>query len=260
MGRFDGRVTVVTGAASGIGLAVSRALVAEGGRVVMVDLDDVALRWRSGELGESVHAVRGDAADPAVVEGALSQAVECFGQINYAHAHAGIGVDKRAVDMTLDEWRSVLDLNLTGAFMLARGALRAFEQSRRPGAIVFTSSPHAVLTAPATAAYASSKAALLGLTRTLALEGASTGVRVNAVLPGPTATGMVEDFVAASDDPETVRASFERTAPLGRLAQPDEIAQVVLFLLSDAASYVTGAALPVDGGLLAAMATPVEYG
>lgn len=259
MGRFDGRVAVVTGAASGIGLAVSRALVAEGGRAVMVDLDDAALRRRAGELGDSAHAVSGDAADPAVVDGALAEAAERFGPIDYAHANAGIGVDKRAVDLTLDEWRRVIDLNLTGAFVLARGALRAFERSGRPGAVVFTSSPHAVVTARATAAYASSKAALLGLTRTLALEGAPTGTRVNAVLPGPTATRMVEDFVAASDDPEAVRASFARTSPLGRLARPEEIAQAVLFLLSEAASYVTGAALPVDGGLLAAMATPVEY-
>jgi NAD(P)-dependent dehydrogenase (short-subunit alcohol dehydrogenase family) len=257
--RFDGRVGIVTGAAGGIGLAVARALVDEGANVVMVDLDEASLQAAAAELGPAAVAIGGNAADAAAVDRALDEAAARFGRLDLVHANAGFGIDKRAVDLSLEEWTRVIDVNLTGPFLLARGALRAFERDGRRGAIVFTSSPHAVATTPATAAYASSKAALLGLTRTLALEAAGHGTRVNAVLPGPTVTRMVEEFIARSPDPEAARARFERTAPLGRMASPGEIADAVLFLLSDAASFITGTSLAVDGGLLAAMATPVEY-
>jgi NAD(P)-dependent dehydrogenase (short-subunit alcohol dehydrogenase family) len=257
--RFEGRVGIVTGAAAGIGLAVARALVGEGANVVMVDVDEASLQAAAAELGPAAVAISGNAADPAAVDHALEEAAARFGRLDLVHAKAGFGIDKRAVDLSLEEWTQVIDVNLTGPFLLARGALRVFERDGQRGAIVFTSSPHALATTPATAAYASSKAALLGLTRTLALEAAAQGTRVNAVLPGPTVTRMVEEFITRSPDPEVSRARFARTAPLGRMASPGEIADAVLFLLSDAASFVTGTSLAVDGGLLAAMATPVEY-
>lgn len=259
MTSFAGRVAIVTGAAGGIGGAVAAGLVRRNAKVVLIDVDAEGLDRATAELGDSAVGLVADAGDPATADDAVGRAVERFGGLDLVHANAGIGIDKRAVDLTPADWQRVLDVNLTGPFLLARAAMRELERSGRSGSIVFTSSPHAVVTSPATAAYASSKAALLGLTRTLALEGAATGTRVNAVLPGATSTAMVENFIAASDDPDAVRAQFARTAPLGRLADPQEIAAAVLFLLSDTASFVTGTSLAVDGGLLASMATTVAY-
>jgi NAD(P)-dependent dehydrogenase (short-subunit alcohol dehydrogenase family) len=127
------------------------------------------------------------------------------------------------------------------------------------GAIVLTSSPHGVATAPACAPYAATKAALLGLTRALALDGAPHGVRVNAVIPGAIDTPMVRTFVDAQPDPEQALQAFARIHPLGRIGQPEDVAAAVLFLVSDAASFVTGTSLAVDGGLLATLAGGVQY-
>jgi 3-oxoacyl-[acyl-carrier protein] reductase len=259
MRSFEGRVAIITGAAGGIGRAVGAALVRRGAQVVLVDVDRDAVERMAAEHGGAAVALVADAGNPATAEDAVEQARSRFGRLDFVHANAGIGVDKRAVDLTAAEWQRVLDVNLTGPFLLARAALREFERRNHAGSIVFTSSTHAAVTSPATAAYASSKAALLGLTRTLALEGASTGIRVNAVLPGATATAMVENFIVASANPDAVREQFARTSPLGRLAEPREIAAAVVFLLSDDASFVTGTSLAVDGGLLASMATAVAY-
>ena len=132
-------------------------------------------------------------------------------------------------------------------------------RAARSGAIVFTSSPHALASTPATSAYAATKAGILGLTRALAVEGGAYGVRVNAVLPGAVDTPMVQDFIAAQADPAGMVRRLETQHPLGRLCRPEEVAAAVQFLVSDAASFITGVALPVDGGLLAAMATDVRY-
>ena len=132
-------------------------------------------------------------------------------------------------------------------------------RSAGSGAIVFTSSPHALVTTPASSPYAATKAGILGLTRALAIEGAAHGVRVNTVLPGAVDTPMVQDFIAAQADPAWMLQRLESQHPLGRLCRPEEVAAAVLFLVSDAASFITGVALPVDGGLLASMATTVRY-
>ncbi|MFN8221734.1 MAG: SDR family NAD(P)-dependent oxidoreductase [Gaiellales bacterium] len=259
MTRFAGRVAVVTGGALGIGAAVVRGLVAGGARVGVLDRDEAALAALATELGDAVVTVAGDAGDPAAVTTFVEQVGDVLGPVELVDANAGIGVDKVSTELELREWQAVLDVNLTGPFVLAVECIKQMRVSGRGGAVVLMSSPVALATAPGTAAYTASKAALLGLTRTLALESVDAGIRVNALLPGPTDTPMVERFVAASADPAAVRRQFELTAPIGRLARPEEIAEVVLFLLSDAASFVTGATVVADGGLLAQLATSVAY-
>jgi NAD(P)-dependent dehydrogenase (short-subunit alcohol dehydrogenase family) len=254
-------VAVVVAGARGIGAATARALAEAGARVAVLDIDDAA----GGELMSDLAADGlqawfhcGDAADETDVEAIVEDAFQRYGRLDIVHANAGIGATALAVDLDLASWRRVIDVNLTGCFLAARAGLRRM-RSARGGAIVFTSSPHALATTPASSPYAATKAGILGLTRALAVEGAAHGVRVNAVLPGAVDTPMVRDFVAAQADPAGMLRRLEAQHPLGRLCRPEEVAAAVQFLVSDASSFITGVALPVDGGLLASLATAVRY-
>ncbi len=253
--RFAGRVAVVTGGAAGIGEAVVRAFVAEGGAAVVLDRDGSA----GAELERQLSACRfleGDAGEETSVQRAVDLAVAAFGRLDYADANAGVGSNVSLPNLSLEDWERDVATNLTGGFLLVTHALRAM---RAGGSIVVTSSPHALATSGATASYSASKAGLLGLMRSAALDAAPHGVRINAVLPGPTATRMIANFVEQSSDPQAAARMFDRLAPLGRVAEPSEIAAGVLFLWSDAASFVTGTALAIDGGMLAALSGGARY-
>ncbi|MBD0291066.1 MAG: SDR family oxidoreductase [Thermoleophilia bacterium] len=248
MTRFGDRVVVVTGAATGIGAASARAFAAEGAHVTILDVNDEGERVAS-EIGGRFRHV--DVTAEPAVRGAIEDVVAERGRLDVMHANAGIEWTKTIADTELAEWRRVIDVNLTGVYLACRYAfLQMLAQER--GAIVITSSPHALITSPDSGAYAASKGGVSALMRALALEGATRGVRVNAVLPGAIDTPMVRREAQVSSDPEEQLRRFGLIHPMARIGRPEEVAEGVLFLASEAASFVTGTSLAVDGGLMAA--------
>ncbi len=238
---LKGRRALVTGAASGIGAEVRRSFEAAGASVVGLDIAPGNGTLRCDVTDESAVA---DAFDAASAEGLVTDVV---------HA-AGVASVGPVTDITLDAWRHVVDVNLTGSFIVAR------EAARRLGggsSLTLVSSQAGLRGGARWSAYCASKFGVIGLMQCVAQELAPRGVRVNAVCPGAVATGMTDalvDALAAAEgiDPEALRARYETGAPLGRYAEPAEIAQVCVFLASDMASYVAGSSLVIDGGELTA--------
>lgn len=251
MGLVDGKVALVTGAASGIGRASAVAFAAEGATgVVVVDIDEAGLAETGNlvaEHGAEPAQVVADVTHDDDVARAVATAGDRFGRLDCAYNNAGTsGAWAPIVDYPLDDWHRVLALNLTSVFLCLRHEIPAMEAGGG-GAIVNASSGAGVVGNPGQAAYVATKHGVLGLTKTVAREVAAAGIRVNAVCPGTTRTPMLEAFMAG--DPE-VEQRLSRVSPLKRLAEPHEIAAAVVWLCSDAASYVDGHSLIVDGGAI----------
>ncbi len=247
---FDGRTALVTGAASGIGAACARALTVRGAaRLVLVDTDGGRLDALASELGCEVEAVQGSVADEALWDRLADQ----LGGLDHAIVNAGIGAGGLLSELSLAEWRRVMDVNLDGAFLTLRAAMRAMAENETGGSIVITSSTTGIKPVAGIGPYGVSKAAVSHMARIAALEGAERGIRVNAIAPGGVDTAIwesSEDFKRSVEKHgrEATLKAMAKTTPSGRFASSDEIAGSILFMLSDAGSNVTGHVLVSDGG------------
>lgn len=244
--EFEGRVAMVTGAARGIGRASALAFAARGAAVVVCDLidDGETVAQEVRDAGGSAVFAPTDVADSASVAAAVATAVREFGRLDLAHNNAGTFAPTPLADIDEADWRRVLDVNLTGVLLCLKHQITQMLAQGEGGAIVNTASIWSYNGAEAQASYAASKAGVLGLTRTAAMDYGTQGIRVNAVAPGPIETAMT-----AGVPTDVMAAIIDRTT-LKRYGQPEEIAEAVTWLCSSRASYVNGATLPVDGGWL----------
>jgi NAD(P)-dependent dehydrogenase (short-subunit alcohol dehydrogenase family) len=240
-------VAIVTGAGSGIGAATARALAARGDSVVCADLVEDAARSTASALQKAV-AVRVDVSDAKSCEEMVRVAVDEFGGVDSIATCAGIEMHGSAHEFAEEDFDRIIDVNLKGTWLTARSAARWQIANKRPGTVVMIGSINSIVANAGAAAYCASKGGVLMLGRTLALDWAPHGIRVNIVGPGVVDTPMSAKSLAI---PERRARMMDRT-PLDRPASPDEIASVIAFLLSDASSFMTGAYVPVDGGSLAA--------
>jgi NAD(P)-dependent dehydrogenase (short-subunit alcohol dehydrogenase family) len=238
--RFEGKTAVVTGAGSGIGRVVAQRFVDEGATVFGLDIN-------VQNVPHGVLPLQADISNEEQVNAAIDRATQETGQIDVLCNLAGIVVEGDILDTTCDDWERSFAINVKGVFLATRAALKNMVGAGR-GVIINAGSSAAHLGLPNRASYCAAKGAVEALTRQVAVAYAGTGVRCNAVTPGPVDTPLVQAFFNKAADPEAARAASGARVPLNRLAQPEEIANAILFLASDEASYVTGESLRVDGG------------
>ncbi|HEY4705776.1 MAG TPA: SDR family NAD(P)-dependent oxidoreductase [Thermoplasmata archaeon] len=251
--RFSGRVVLVTGGTSGIGLAAARAFLEEGARVAIVgrraDRGRVAVRTLR-RVSEDVRFLRGDVSRSADVRRLVGSVLRASGGIDVLFNNAGVYLQKPVQATTEREWDRQLAVNLKGYFLMAREVVSAMRR-RGGGSIVNNCSISAHVGIAGEAAYAASKAGALLLTKVLAVELARYGIRVNSVSPGVIRTDMYDEWLRDQPDPRAAERAEIARHPLGRLGTPEDVVRAVLFLASDDAAFITGADLPVDGGYLA---------
>ncbi|MBN8870816.1 MAG: SDR family oxidoreductase [Solirubrobacterales bacterium] len=258
-GRFEGRVTVVTGGASGIGEATARRLAAEGATVVVADID-TDLGPALADSVPRIEFAHCDVSDGGSVAELMDGIVARHGRLDGVHANAGIETPPLLLADTSDEWFDrTIAVNTKGVFLTCKHAIRHMLELGG-GAICCTSSIHDVASYPKIGIYAISKAAVGAIVRAISVDYATQGIRANAILPGATLTPLVEREVEDAPDPELQRELMDGLQAMKRCADPAEIAASVAFLLSDDSSFMTGASVPVDGGSLSLLPGPDVLG
>lgn len=260
-GRVSGKTAVVTGGASGLGLATAARLCEEGANVVCVDLGQEAVekaaRQVAGADGGQAIGVVADVTDEAAMAAAVAAATSRFGSIDILFANAGINLGEAKVhEMPLADWRRVIDINLTGMFVSVKHVLPSMIEARR-GAIVLTASVAGLAGVPWLASYAASKGGVIALGRQLATDYAGYGIRTNVIAPGTIKTPLVvktfEERAKSGTSAPVTLEDRARSVPMGHLGEVSDVANLVLFLASDEAAWVTGDVVAVDGGLTAAL-------
>jgi NAD(P)-dependent dehydrogenase (short-subunit alcohol dehydrogenase family) len=248
-GRLAGKVALITGGESGIGLAAARVFVAEGAAVFLAGLDETALLRARDDLGAACDVAVVDVTDERAVSASVHATVRRFGALDIVFSNAGIsGPIGALADTATDDFRRVLDVHVVGAFLVLKHALPVLSDG---GSVIINSSVVGLTADPFIGAYATAKHAQVGLMRVAARESAARGIRVNTIHPGPTRTPFQTDVEvrATGQDPGSAAQAFDRMIPLGRHAEPAEIALTVLFLASDESRFLTGATVAVDGGM-----------
>lgn len=242
---FNGKVAVITGGASGIGLATARKLLSEGAKVVLVDwnedVSEIAKTLNNDALG-----IRCDVSSDTDVQKSVNDIIEKFGHIDFLVANAGVGGGpNKAHEVSVDEWNKVIGVNQTGIFLMNKYVISEMLKNGG-GAIVNTSSMYGLVGTTMSFAYSASKGAINQMTRSLALTYARDNIRVNAVAPGYVDTPILAEV------PKDMKDAMANQLPVGRLGKDTEIANLICYLLSDDASFITGAIVPIDGGFTAA--------
>lgn len=251
MGALEGKVAIITGAGSGIGRASAKRFAAEGAKLVIGDKTEAVHETAKmvADAGGTVTALQIDAGVEADVKKLVETALSTYGGLDVAFANAGIGGGMAGIfDLTPEEWTEILRVNLIGPWLMAKHAGKAIADAGKGGSIILTASVAGIRSGAGGPAYSASKAGVINLAKVTAQQLSETGVRCNAICPGLTETGMTKptfDYAKSKD----VMHKVGRLNPLRRAAQPDELANVALFLASDQASYVNGQAIAVDGGL-----------
>ncbi|MGK2287122.1 SDR family NAD(P)-dependent oxidoreductase [Pedomonas sp. V897] len=253
MGRVSGKVAIVTGAASdgGLGFATARALAREGAKVVLTDLNEAEVLKRGEELraaGGDVLALAQDVTDEAQWDQVIARTREAYGQLDILVNNAGVAILKWMDAMTLADFERQIRINLTSVYLGSAAALKVMRAQGKGGVITNLSSIAGLVGVPGASAYAASKAGVRAFTKSIALEAARDNIRCNSVHPGVIWTDMQK--VAIRDNPEQYDI-LNASIPMGRMGEPDDIANMILFLSSDEAKYITGAEFTVDGGLTA---------
>ena len=251
--RLENKVAVVTGGAQGIGQAIVQKFVAEGARVALLDIDEPRGRAEAERHGDAVRFIRCDITREADVAAAIAGTVEAFGTVDILVNNAGVNTYFDATTMTEDEWEKVFAVDLKGAWLCCKHALPHMRE-QGSGAIVNIASIHAFMTTYNQFPYAAAKSGMVGMTRSLALDFGKCQIRVNAICPGWVRTQLVDEWLELQPEGKAAEQRVLDQQPLGRMAAPMEIANFVAFVASDEASFMTGAALLIDGGLSARFA------
>ncbi len=249
---IDGKVAVVTGGGSGIGEGTARRLSEDGASLVVVDWHEDAARAVADSLPGPTVAVRADVSKEQDVASYMQAALDAFGRVDLIHVNAGIsGTFAPFTEISADEFDQVIAINLRGVFLGLRDGLRQFARQGAGGAIVTTSSLAGLMGGDAIVPYIAAKHGVIGLTKAASVAGAPLGVRVNTIAPGVIVTGLMKNLEEHLGTSDEAQSHLERNIPIGRFGSKEEVGDLVAYLLSDEASYVSGAVITIDGGVAA---------